>query len=393
MRVALLTTDSREHFKDYSNPQPYFGTAPEALLEGFKLMPKDIEVHVLSCLQKVPISSPEKLADNIYYHALHVPNLGWMKTGYQGCIRAVRRELRGIQPDIVHGQGTERDCAVCAVFSGFPSIVTLHGVMASVHSATGAQPFSYYSLAKILEVTALKRCSGVICISNQVEKFAARYAARRWTVPNALRPVFLEPSDQMHPASPTPILVNIGTISPYKRQTELLYLLENLAQSFTFKVKFVGKIDHSTDYGRSFTEALSRAQKRCANFQHVETATAGELRRILDSSDCMVHYSLEESFGLVMAEALARNLKLFCFDVGAARSFSHLTNTCEVFPLGDKAGFAARLRKWLGSYPEEPFRKISPPHQIVQEFSPETVARKHLRAYKELLTAVDQTSR
>jgi hypothetical protein len=76
IRVALLTTDSREHFKDYANPSPYFGTAPEALIEGFKTMPEEIEVHVISCLQKTPISSPEKLADNIYYHALRVPNIG-----------------------------------------------------------------------------------------------------------------------------------------------------------------------------------------------------------------------------------------------------------------------------------------------------------------------------
>ncbi|MDB6058885.1 MAG: hypothetical protein JWO95_2729, partial [Verrucomicrobiales bacterium] len=29
MKVAILTTDSREYFKDYQNPVPYFGTAPQ----------------------------------------------------------------------------------------------------------------------------------------------------------------------------------------------------------------------------------------------------------------------------------------------------------------------------------------------------------------------------
>ena len=32
LRIALLTTDSREHYKDYGHSQPYFGAAPEALL-------------------------------------------------------------------------------------------------------------------------------------------------------------------------------------------------------------------------------------------------------------------------------------------------------------------------------------------------------------------------
>ena len=48
------------------------------------------------------------------------PKIGWLRTLYQGCVRATRRKLREIQPDIVHGQGTERDCAIGAVLSGFP---------------------------------------------------------------------------------------------------------------------------------------------------------------------------------------------------------------------------------------------------------------------------------
>ena len=70
----------------------------------------DVEVHVVSCTQQ-PMKSPIKLAENIFFHSLLVPKIGWLRTGYQGCIRAVRKKLRAIQPDIVHGQGTERDCA------------------------------------------------------------------------------------------------------------------------------------------------------------------------------------------------------------------------------------------------------------------------------------------
>src|SRR5882762_8938298 len=108
MKIALLTTDNRQHYKDFSAPKPYFGTAPEALLQGFASLP-EAEVHVVSCVQQ-PVASPANLAPNIFYHSLVVPRLGWLRTGYQGCIRAVRKKLGQIQPNIVHGQGTERDC-------------------------------------------------------------------------------------------------------------------------------------------------------------------------------------------------------------------------------------------------------------------------------------------
>jgi hypothetical protein len=41
-------------------------------------------------------------------------------------------KLKDIQPDIVHGQGTERDCAIRAVFSGYPNVIPIHGNMAEL---------------------------------------------------------------------------------------------------------------------------------------------------------------------------------------------------------------------------------------------------------------------
>ncbi len=88
MKIALLTTDNREPHKQYQQGEPYFGTAPEALLQGFAALP-DVEVHVISCLRQ-PVKSPAKIAPNIFFHSLVVPKIGWIRTGYQGCIRAVR---------------------------------------------------------------------------------------------------------------------------------------------------------------------------------------------------------------------------------------------------------------------------------------------------------------
>src|ERR1044071_3497863 len=100
LTIAILTTDNREHEQDYSCSVPRFGTAPEALLQGFSRLP-GVNVHVVSSIRR-PMKSPEKLADNIWYHGLLVPKLGWMRTLYQGCIRAARKKLRAIRPDIVH---------------------------------------------------------------------------------------------------------------------------------------------------------------------------------------------------------------------------------------------------------------------------------------------------
>lgn len=103
MKIVQLTTDNREHFGDYDTPEPHFGAAPEALLQGFAEM-EEAEVHVISCLRK-PAASPPLILGNIHYHSLVVPKRGWMTSFYAGCIKATRQLIRELNPDIVHGQG------------------------------------------------------------------------------------------------------------------------------------------------------------------------------------------------------------------------------------------------------------------------------------------------
>ena len=141
MRLALLSTDDRENRRCYGVPNPIVPTPQAALLQGLEKQP-DCEVHFISCVQE-QVNAPKKLGANIYYHALRVPKIGWMRTGYQGCIRAVRRKLHEISPDIVHGQGTERDCAMSAVFSGYPNVITIHGNMRLLAQLHRARPPSF----------------------------------------------------------------------------------------------------------------------------------------------------------------------------------------------------------------------------------------------------------
>jgi hypothetical protein len=181
MKVALLITDNREAARNYAAAAPYFDAAPQALMASFATAPA-VEVHVISCTQK-PMKSPEKLAENIWFHSLYVPKMGWGRTSYQGCIRTVRRTLKVIQPDIVHGLGTEYECAISAAFSRFPNVVSVYDVMAersrNLNSAMGSAQW----LAGQLEDATFKRAGGVICSSAGAENLVKALAVRTWVVP------------------------------------------------------------------------------------------------------------------------------------------------------------------------------------------------------------------
>lgn len=387
IKVALLTTDSREHFKDYANPNPYFGTAPEALLEGFKLLPEDVEAHVVSCLQKMPASSPGMLANNIYYHGLHVPNIGWLKTGYQGCIRAVRRKLEEIQPDIVHGQGTERECAMCAVFSGIPNILTLHGVMSSICEVTKAIPLSYYWFAKHLETVALRRTRGVIAISPYVDRLVSDRTSQTWIIPNALRLPFFGSSLSTQRAPGSPRLLNVGVISPNKRQLELLEAFTKLREEVNFTLTFVGKADRHNVYAKKFLHTLCTANTLHGGFEHRDFVSAEELAALYDSSDALIHFSREESFGLIFAEALSRNLHVFASDVGAIRQISKDVPHCHIFEPNDFKHLTSSLAQWINTGKHLESRSQAPIKAIASRYHPQVVGKKHLDVYQSVIRA------
>jgi len=232
LKIALLTTDNREHYGDYAHPLPYFGTAPEALLQGFAELP-GIEVHVVSCLRRAA-PAPAQIAPGIFYHQIVVPKLGWMRTLYAGCVRATRKKLREIRPDIVHGQGSERDCALAAACGGFPNVVTIHGNMKAINQIYGQGFGSFHWLAAQLETFALKRTAGVFCNSAYTESLVAPRARKIWRVPNALQAGFFAALPERKPAD-RPILLNIGVIEPRKQQLELLEVARRLhARGFRF---------------------------------------------------------------------------------------------------------------------------------------------------------------
>jgi hypothetical protein len=259
MKVAFLTTDNREECKDYGAAAPYFGTAPEALLQGFALLP-EVEIHVLSCA-RARMKSPEKLARNVFFHSLYVPNLGWMRTAYQGCIRTVRHKLKALQPEIVHGQGTERDCALSAVFSGYPNVLTIHGNMRRVARVRKARAFSFLWLAARLERLTIPRARGVVCITRHTQEAVANLARRTWVVPNAVEAAFFD-LDALPPPGAPPRILCVGDVYALKNQNALIRALDPLAESRKFEVMFLGKARAEEPYAAEFLR-LVKARPWC----------------------------------------------------------------------------------------------------------------------------------
>lgn len=380
MKVIHFTTDNREQQKDYDSPQPHFGTAPEALLEGFALLP-DVEVHVISCVrQEVAISPP--LYKKIRYHAVRVPKSGWLSSGYLGCIRATRRTVREIGADIVHGQGTERECAMNAVFSGLPNVITIHGNMAELNrmGETFHNTPLYGHLVSLLETFSLGRTGGVFCNSAYTESLVSSRAKRTWPVPNAIRSAFFRPQDNSV-SNEVPLILNVGLVSPRKRQLELLRSLRDVWKAgHRFRIVFVGGLSNTSEYEAAFTEELRRAE-RDGYAEYAGYLSVDGLIKLMDRSHAMIHFPSEESFGLVVAEALARGLKFFGSDVGGIKEIAAGIAAAELH--SDLTNLNRRFVAWLNAgAPRQP----DSARQIAERYHPQVIAARHIEIYQEVLS-------
>lgn len=377
MKIAFLTSDNRECFRDYGQNTPRFGTAPTALLKGFAAI-KDIEVHVVSCLQR-RINSAEKIADNIWYHGLYVPKIGWLRTGYQGCVRAARACLKGIQPDIVHGQGTERDCALNAIFSGFPNVITIHGNMRSVAQGNRARPFSYMWLTARLEAFTLPRTDGVVCLSNYTRKEVQTLAKRTWLCPNAVHTSFFK---IQRSEATVPEILCVGDIIPLKNQIELIHALDPLAQKAQFIVRFLGNTRDQSEYVERFLKLIKqRSWCRYEGF-----ADKSRLQSALSSAALLVLPSLQENCPMSVLEAMAAGVPVVAACVGGVPDLIQNGVTGLLCDPLDRTSMHNAVARYLENTDFSKAIAVRAQKWAVDTCHPIAIARQHLEIYHEVLS-------
>jgi len=378
LKVVQLTTDNRQAYHQYENPEPWFGTAPEALLQGFAELP-EVEVHIVTCTQQ-PMHAPEKLSENIWFHSLHVPKLGWMRTAYQGCIRATRRKIHEIAPDIVHGQGTERDCALGAVFSGYPNLLTIHGNMRLVARINRARPFSFDWLAARLEAFTVPRTNGVVCITKYTQEAVRRDGVRTWIVPNAVDQSFfpIEPE----PASP-PVILCVGHVTVRKNQNAFIHALDRLVEKMQFLLVCIGLADGKDPYAQEFHK-LAAARPW---IEHVNWADRAALRERFRTAALLVLPSLEDNCPMVVLEAMAAGVPVVAARVGGVPDLiEDGQNGLLCDPLDESSMVAAVSR--LLSEPTLGHKLAVEARRIALErYHPLRIARRHLEIYREVLSS------
>jgi glycosyltransferase involved in cell wall biosynthesis len=380
LKIAIIVPDNRDEFKRYWDPEPYFGSAPTALLEGFSKFP-DVEVHVITCTHR-KMSSPERIYPNIWFHQIVVRRIGWL-TFYLGCVFAIRKLLNEIRPDIVHGQGSERYCALAAAFSGFPNIITLHGVMRRVVMHMQGRAKLYGLVAAMLETLSLRVSGKVLCISTYTKKLVEPLVKYTWVVPNALMGVWFSNSLDHKATPPGAPAVVVANISPWKNQNGLLRLWDEKMPP-SFQISFFGNAEAASLYFHEFNDLI--ASRPWA--KHHGFIKSDEIRSMIDRSGAVILPTLEDNCPMVILEAMARGIPVVASKVGGITDLIDDGVTGRLFDPNIDSDMRAKIEA-VYSEPEISKSMARKAQKVAKDqFSSVAVARQHIQIYHEILTVI-----
>jgi glycosyltransferase involved in cell wall biosynthesis len=340
-------------------------------------------VHVVCCVQQ-PVAVPEKIGPNIHFHTEVVPKWGWLRGGYLGCIRSVRRQLKKIQPDIVHGEGTERYCALSAVLSGFPNVLTIHGNMRLVAAVNHARPFSFQWLAARLEGFTLPRTDGVVCISRYTRDAVQSLARRTWVLPNAVDGSFFDVKSAPSPNVP-PVILCVGAICPRKNQNALIRALDPLAAQKKFSVVFLGQAD-AGPYGAEFFQLVAE-RDWC---EHAGFADRERMKGFFQAATALVLPTQEDNCPMVVLEAMAAGVPVLASKVGGVPDLIEDGQTGLFCDPQQPESFRTGVARLLDDPALRQRLAADARQRALERFHPQVIARRHLEIYREVLKKAEK---
>lgn len=138
-------------------------------------------------------------------------------------------------------------------------------------------------------------------------------------------------------------LLCVGPVVPAKGYGTLLEALGRVAD-LDWRCTWVGSLDLSPDFVASLADTMERAGL-ADRIALPGPLPPGELETLRAGTDLAVSASQRESFGMAVAEALARGIPVVATAVGGQMDLIGAAGT--LVPAGDADALATALRRWL----------------------------------------------
>jgi glycosyltransferase involved in cell wall biosynthesis len=146
-------------------------------------------------------------------------------------------------------------------------------------------------------------------------------------------------------------------------------------------MRFIGGAHPDNAYAQRFRHEIAAAeQDGYARF--LGAKSADEMIECMDRASALVHTPIAETFGLVVAESLSRDLKVFGLSVGGLRDIVEGVDGSVLVGEQDWQALETAVETWIraGHPPPGPAAQL-----MRQRYHPDSIARHHIEIYREVL--------
>ena len=307
----------------------------------------DLDVHVLTLGQPARDGPAPPPVPGASFHVLPPFPRFELARNFRTYQERIDARLATIAPDVVHAQGAT-DHAYVALRSGYPTVITVHGVQGEdyKHQPTVLKRARKRLYGALIERYNLRHTRHLIAIGRYVSDYFAplfRPDVRVHLIPNAVDDAFF----RLERRAAGGRILFAGRVNRRKRPLDLVRAFAAVARDVPgAELRLAGDLD-----GEPATVAELRSSVAAAGLEGrvrlLGSLAEEELRREFAAADLLALSSGQETTPMVIAQAMAVGMPVVATRVGGVAEMVEQGKTGLLVEVGDVDGLADSLRSLL----------------------------------------------
>lgn len=343
-----------------------------------------LRVHILTFGDPEPTESPEIQRNGVTLHLLPpLPHFERARN-YRTYQAMLREKLARIRPDVVHAQDATAHAYV-ALRSGYPTVVTAHGIRredGKYYGSFGRRMRNYFD-SWLIERHIMRHTQHLIAIGHYVTDYFAlqlRPDVQVYYVPNAIDESFFDLTD----TSDGRTILYAGRVMPRKRVLDLVRAFAKLVRQMpAAQLRIAGEYHSEASYVETIRDFIQSAKLE-GHVHWLGSLPEGAVLAEFARCDVLALPSIQETTPMVIAQAMAAGKPVVATPVGGVAEMVRQGETGFLTRVGDTDGLAdtlllllrnPSLRMRLG----QTGRKIA-----VENYRAEVVARRTFAVYQRM---------
>ncbi|MBI4787788.1 MAG: glycosyltransferase family 4 protein [Chloroflexi bacterium] len=308
----------------------------------------DLELHVVTLANSGPTAANGHAPNGTTFHVLPpFPRFEFARN-FRTYQARLDRTLAEIKPDLVHAQGAT-DHAYGALRSGYPTVITVHGVQSedSKHQGTFRTRARKWLYGLLIERYNLSHTRHLIAIGRYVAEYfrkQMRADAQVYFVPNAIDESYFHLSDLGTGST----ILYAGRVIRRKRTLDLVYAFAKVAERMpSAHLRIAGEYDSEPAYGERVRQQIA-ASGLTDRVEMLGGLSEHAIQREFEACDVLALPSIQETTPMVIAEAMAAGKPVVATPVGGVAEMVRDRENGFLVPVGDTDRLADALLNVLG---------------------------------------------